>query len=549
MRHRTSAQARETDNRALIVRITNERRGNVKLQTTETTHLFDLLDVPGSAGRTAIVWNDEPITYEQLQLRAREMAAVMQRRGVGRGDIVTIVLPNAPSFVVAYFACWYLGAVANPFNTRLGASELREMVVHAGSKLLITGPTHAAVSSEALEMLSAPLPDQSTDVDYWELDCDEAVTAPGVHPGDSAGAIAGGGADAAVLIYTSGTTSAPKGVLLSHRNLLADAGGLADRLGIDRDYRTLCFMPLFHCNALIFSHLTSFTVGASVVLQRKFSVSDLWTQLESTRANSFSCPPTVLAMLLARTPADRPTPPELRFVKVGAAPLAESLAEAFEQRFGVPLIEGYGMTEGTATSVMHDPRLGRIPGTAGFPLRGQKLRIVDQDGNPLPPGELGEIQLAGPTIMLGYHRAPHLTEQAVVDGWLKTGDLGSMDASGNLSFAGRHKEIIIRGGENILPQVLDEVIEQHPGVRDGAAYGVPDPIWGEVPAVAVVSEGALDLTDLAAFVRARVADFQAPQSYRLVDVIPRNALGKVQRHVLQAGHGKTEEMTSIGEQV
>lgn len=514
-------------------------------------NLFGLLSDPSNAGKTALLWKGQQISYADLCESALRIAAELRDRGVKEGDVVTLLFPNAPAFVASYFACWHVGAIANPLNTRLPPSELAALISHAQSRLVVTGPTFAGTAAESIAPLQRDA-EQPGDghlgapkVAVWKFETEGLCPAPGAYQRRLE--MAAGGQRAAALIYTSGTTSAPKGVLLSHRNLLVDARGISSRLGIDDRYRTVCFMPLFHCNALIFSHLSTFCVGGSVVLLPKFSASGLWGEVQRSHAHSFSCPPTVLAMLLDRTPAQQPTPPSLRFVKVGAAPLPEALASSFEKRFGVPLVEGYGMTEGTATTVMHDPRIPRPTGTVGFVLEAQRVRIVDSKGCELGPGQVGEIQIGGETVMLGYYRDPERTASTIVDSWLRTADLGRLETDGYLRLTGRQKELIIRGGENIFPAALDQVLESHPRVRDGAVYGVADPIWGESPVAAVVPKPGLDIAELTRFVRERVADFEMPVDFRLVEEIPRNAVGKIQRHQLQQTHEDTAQFQEEGQ--
>lgn len=493
-------------------------------------NLFDLVERHEGV---ALIHHGREITYADLRHAATGLAGQLHRHGIREGDVVSLLLPNSPAFVVAYLACWYTGAIANPLNSRLSTLDLTDVVTHAGGRLIITGDTFGPVADTLAENCDASGGrTENRPVEVLRMPVEHAITGDPL-PGHSATPPrCGGGQAPAVLIYTSGTTSAPKGVLLSHNNLLADSTGIAERLGVGADYRTVCFMPLFHCNALIFSHLSTFVVGGSVVLLTRFSASSLLDDVESAAAHSFSCPPTVLAMLLERTDHERPAPHSLQFVKVGAAPLAGSLAASFEARFGISLIEGYGMTEGTATSVMHDPRLPRPDGTVGSCLAGQHIRIVDAAGQPLPTSSIGEIQISGATVMLGYHRDPALTEATVVEGWLHTGDLGHLDEHGYLRLAGRKKELIIRGGENIFPAALDEALQAHPHVAEGAVFGVPDPIWGESPVAAIVAKNALDLTELREFMRGRVADYAMPVEFHLVEQIPRNAVGKVQRHEL-----------------
>lgn len=510
--------------------------------------IFDLLGTRSSSTSTAIVWNGEPISYAALHTAADDIADELARRGVEHGDVVTLLFSNCPAFVAAYFACWRLGAIANPLNSRLSPTELSTLIDHAGSRALLYEEALEWLVRDSLHDLRDPALADAAQLRMqegalWRFERTGIEEPPTPRPRAEP---RGSGKQPAALIYTSGTTARSKGVLLSHDNILADAFGLSNRLGIDSQDRTLCFMPLFHCNALIFSHLSTFTVGGSVVLTRRFSASNLWDLIDAHGAHSFSCPPTVLAILLERTPPNRQTPTSLRFVKVGAAPLGDQLATSFEQRFRVPLVEGYGMTEGTATSTMHDPRLPRPTGTVGHALSGQRLRIVDADDNELPPDAVGEIQISGETVMLGYHRDPELTASTVIDGWLRTGDLGALSDDGQLRLTGRQKEIIIRGGENIAPIALDEVIGSHPDVVDCAVYGVPDPIWGESPAAAVVTKPTLDLDDLRRFVQERVADFEIPVVFTTVGEIPRNAVGKIQRHLLADSHPASDPLPTEG---
>ena len=503
-------------------------------------NVFDLLDMNVDFAETAMIWHDNPITYAELRDAALNVANTLKERGIGQGDVVSLLFPNSPAFVATYFACWYLGAIANPLNSRLPAGELGPLINHAQSKLVVTGPTFVDTARESTDLSQMARKQhissdpKGSSVSIWEFETEDLV----VSAGEDRSTMGPGGNQPAALIYTSGTTSEPKGVLLSHTNLLSDARGISQRLG-GGSRRTVCFMPLFHCNALIYSHLSTFCEGGSVVLLSKFSASGLWDDIERHGADNFSCPPTVLAMLLDRTPVDRPTPSSLRFVKVGAAPLPESLANAFERRFDISLVEGYGMTEATATTVMRDPELPRISGTVGPALNGQRIRIVDDTGSELSAHQIGDIEIAGDTIMLGYHRDPNRTSETVIDGWLSTGDIGCLEIDGNLRLTGRRKEIIIRGGENIFPSSLERILESHPGVIEGAVYGISDSIWGESPVAAVVPKPGLDLEQLAEFVRRRVADFEMPIEFRLMTEIPRNAIGKIQRHQLQRTHTHT----------
>lgn len=486
--------------------------------------------------KPAIFFEGATISYADLDDLANRFAHLFGALRLEVGDRVSMLMGNEPLTVAAYFGLFKTGIIANPINNRLSATEIEYILNHAGSKLLLTTPEFLPLAVESCQRLAekpqilllggeapaAPLP-----VLLEKFLYEQPVTARRVD-GIT-------GQTAAALIYTSGTTGRPKGVLLTHKNILTDAGMLAHGFRLKADHVTLCFMPLFHCNALIVSHLSSFTVHSSVVLCRKFSATQHWKLVADHGVKSFSAPPTVLAILLEREAEVRGLDIKLDYVKTGSAPLTVELAERFEKRFGRDLlIEGWGLTEGTATSTLNPMFAGgpRKIGSVGQAMPGQEIRVFGEDGRDLPAGQVGELVIRSETLMQGYFRDPEATAKTIKNGWLHTGDLGRMDKDGYVYLVGRKKEIIIRGGENISPLEVEEIIFRHPAVRDVAVGGMPDRIWGEVVVACVVPAYEVTSETLTEHCRKHLADFKIPVRFAFTDELPRNATGKVLRRQL-----------------
>lgn len=338
-------------------------------------------------------------------------------------------------------------------------------------------------------------------------------------------------ADPALLLYTSGTTGNPKGVVLSHANLVHAVRIVRSGFDIGPDDRSLCVMPLFHTNALMFSHLPFLATGATVILRKRFSASRFWDECLAHRANVASASPTILALLLeheAGAPACGRT--GLKYLKVASAPTPVELAERFEARFGKGLLlETYGLTETTAISTMNPLDGPRRFGSIGKALAPQELLILDEQRRPAPTGVAGELALRGPTIMKEYLKAPEHTRQAMHGDWFLTGDMAVADADGFVRIVGRKKEMILRGGENISPLEVEQAALEHPAVREAAAVGLDDAIWGETVGLAVVAAGPIDAQELLDFCSTRLSAFKLPQRIAFVEQLPRNAMGKVLR--------------------
>lgn len=494
----------------------------------------DLLNGP-RAGGTAIDFEDAPWTHAELDGLSNRFTRFLQSIGLHRGDRVSLLVGNEPALVAAYFGAFRAGAIANPVNTRLTPPEIAYVLNHAGSGCVIVSADLLPVLKTTLPLLdqrpkvlvlgAIQPPDFAAHVEADLFACDAGPVSAGPLGAD----------DAALLIYTSGTTGNPKGVLLTHGNVVAATQIVARAFDITPQDRTLCVMPLFHTNALMFSHLPFLYAGATVVLRRRFSASMFWEECRKSSATSASASPTILALLLAHEAKGPPRGKTgLRYLKVASAPTPVELAERFEARFGAGLLlETYGLTETTAISTMNPLRAARKFGSIGQVLAPQELRILDDDGQAVATGCTGEIGLKGPTVMREYFRDPDNTRRAFVAGWFRTGDMGRMDDEGFVFIVGRKKEMILRGGENISPLEIEQIACRHAAINEAAAVGLPDPIWGEVVGLCVVAAEPVTDEEVIAFCREHLSAFKVPERIAFIEELPRNAMGKVVRGSLR----------------
>lgn len=476
-------------------------------------------------GDTAIEAEDRSWTYGELDDLASRYARRFASLGLAPGDRVSFVCGNDARLVAGYLGCFRARLVANPINNRLLPEEIAWIVGHAESRCVVASEEHVEVVGMSLALLQAKPP-------LLVLGRDDAALPPaGPLEGDPPHP-----SDGALLIYTSGTTGRPKGVLLTQANVMAGIEYVSRGFEMRPGDRTFCVMPLFHTNGLMFSTLPFLLAGGTVVLRKRFSATQFWKQVRESNVTTASVSPTILAMLLEHEAAAPPASEiGLRYIKVASAPTPVELARRFESRFGEGLLlETYGLTETTAINVWNPLHGPRKHGSIGVPLAPQEARIVDEDGRELPRGSVGEIEIRGATVMKEYFRDPANTAKAMRGGWLRTGDVARMDEDGFIFIVGRSKEMILRGGENISPLEIEEVAVKHPAVREAAAVGVPDRIWGETVGLCVVARAPVSEADLVEFCKAHLSPFKVPQRVVFVDELPRNAVGKITRNALRA---------------
>lgn len=492
----------------------------------------------------AIFFEDQTIRYGQLYADIERFAHALKAEGVQPGDCIALFLDNCPAFVVAYLGTQLAGGIVVLVNTQYRQVELHHILNDAGVRLCVTN----RMGREDLEGLTLPTLTKIVIVDnsgephpewpgnivsftnFVEQGSQRMLNspqAPLVMPAPDAPALIG---------YTSGTTGRAKGALLLHRNLIANIAAITEAWRWMNNDRLLLTLPLFHAHGLMVGMHGTLYNGASVVLRRKFDATDVLTTLHNdANISLFFGVPTMYIRLLAEAERQGAPAQRLRLFVSGSAPLSPQVFTNFERVFGQTILERYGMTE----TIMNltNPYLGeRRAGTVGGPFPGQEARIVDaQTRQPLAPGEIGEIEVRGPHVFAGYWNRPDATVEAFsADGWFKTGDLGWCSPDGYYTITGRARELIISGGYNIYPREVEDVLETHEGIAEAAVIGIPDTEMGEqVVAVVVLKQGHTPgATDIIAFCRQRLASYKKPRQVVFVDTLPRNALGKVQKHVL-----------------
>jgi long-chain acyl-CoA synthetase len=478
-------------------------------------------------------------SYRQFDSLVNQTANLLAGLGVKKGDMVGLLLPNCIEYVLFYFACWKLGAVAGPINAQLKGAEIKYILNNSEAVVLVTQssswPTVHAIGSELEFLEELVLIDERVEgtIDYRaELSRQSSQLSPTDLGLD----------DNAIIVYTSGTTGNPKGVLLTHGNLIANARQISHWLKFDQDDRFLGIMPLFHMNAVAVTTLTPLYVGASIVLSPKFSARRHWQIISEYGVTTFGSVATMLSMLLNTYPDGVPAgldTSRLKFAMCGSAPVPVPVMQQFEQRFNCPVIEGYGLSESTCRATFNPPDARRRLGSVGLPI-GNEVKIFDDADQELPPGQSGEIVLRGENVMRGYFKNPDATERAFRSGWFHTGDLGYRDADGFFYVVDRKSDMIIRGGENIYPREIDDVLYQHPAVKDAATIGVPDELYGEEVKAFVVLKDAVTCTEdeLMEFCRARLADYKCPKTIEFLDDIPKGPTGKLLKRELGKSRGR-----------
>ncbi len=476
-----------------------------------------------------LTWQGRTWTYAELQTAALSVAAGLRAWGLKPGERVALALDNGPEFVLTYLGVGWAGGVAVPVNTQYRAGELRHILSDAGAAFVVC-------SGQAVEEIAALRPDLP-DLRGWAV---VGAEHPDARPWASllappAELTLPDPASLALLVYTSGTTGRPKGVMLSHANLAANIQAVSEAWGWTAGDRLLLMLPLFHVHGLGVGLHGTLTNGASVDLRARFDALDALTTLAAGEASLFFGVPTMYSRLLAQAEA-RPDlrPRGVRLFVSGSAPLSPDVFQAFEGVFGQTILERYGMTEtGMLTS---NPLHGRRrAGTVGQPFPGQAV-LVGAPGQPAPAGQVGAVWVRGPNVFSGYWQNPAATRAAFEGEWFNTGDLGFLDEAGVLTLVGRARELIITGGFNVYPREVEETLLTHPGVAEAAVIGLPDPDLGERVVAVVVArpEGPTPTADeLMEFCRAHLAPYKKPRQIQFAASLPRNAMGKIRKDVLQ----------------
>jgi malonyl-CoA/methylmalonyl-CoA synthetase len=488
--------------------------------------------------KPCLLFEDESWNYARLRTEALRWAGAYRAAGVQPGDRVALFLENSPSFVTAYLGAHLAGAILVAVNTQYRQVELRHILSDAGVRLCVTDTPRRA----ELARVRADLPELTRVV---TVEVDDRMFLGRADPCEPK---APDPEDVALIGYTSGTTGRAKGAMLLHRNLAANAWAVTTAWGWTAADRLLLTLPLFHAHGLCVGLNGTLFVGATADLRRKFEAAEVLDALTGGEATMFFGVPTMYTRLIAEaekrgavSSAEGGRPRPLRLYVSGSAPLSVQTFEQFERLFGQPILERYGMTE-TIMNLTNPYHGERRPGTVGVPFPGQEARIVDvQTGQPIDDERPGEIQVRGPHVFKGYWRNPEATAEAfdpsgpLNGGWFNTGDLGWRSRDGYYTISGRARELIISGGFNIYPREVEEVLQSHPAVAEAAVLGLPDPDFGEqVVAALVLRPGAAATADeLVAHCRDQLASYKKPRQLFFVESLPRNALGKIQKHLLR----------------
>jgi malonyl-CoA/methylmalonyl-CoA synthetase len=450
----------------------------------------------------ALEWKGDVYTFGDIDARSNRMAHALQARGLQRGDRLGVYLANSIDFIDLYLASVKLGVIFVPVNILYRERELTHILGDAEPKLFVT--------DKELPSLRAEAAGQSSELPETPLDKESP----------------------AALVYTSGTTGVSKGAILTHNNFAVNAANLLEAWRITSQDRFLLALPLFHVHALGNGlHCWLFS-GCRMRLLERFEHEKAAAEFLAFRPTLFFGVPTVYVRLLQTPPnVAREIGRGMRLFVSGSAPLPAKVLEDFRTLFGHTILERYGMSE-TIMNISNPYDGERRPGSVGFPLPGVQTRILDEAGLEVPDGQTGELHLKGPNVFAGYWRREAATRAAFVDGWFKTGDLAQRSPDGYYTLCGRRSDLIISGGFNIYPREIEEFLMEQPDVAEAAVAGESDPVRGEVPVAYVVPRGECDTAVLEARCRENLASFKCPRRFVVVESLPRNALGKVQKHLL-----------------
>jgi acyl-CoA synthetase (AMP-forming)/AMP-acid ligase II len=476
-------------------------------------------------GRPALITGEDgsTLTHAQLAVRVETLAGRLAAAGVRRGDKVALVLPNGPEIVQLLLAIFALGAAAAPLNSAYTQGEFVFYLTDIAPRLAVLPASLPAAALGAAEECSVTVltTRPAEDGGPPELAAQGAeVTAQASFEGAQPD-------DVAIVLHTSGTTSRPKQVPLRQRNLMASVRTIGAHYQLGADDVSFCVMPLFHVHGLVASTFAALGAGGSVIVPRRLTPRRFWQQAREHSATWLSAGPTLHQMLLDAVDADG-APSSLRFARSCSSALSPALLDRAEQVYRVPMLEAYGMTEASHQMASNPlPPEPHYAGSVGVPT-GTEIGIAGRDGSLLPPGAAGEVVIRGPGVMTGYVANPAATEQAFYGDWFRTGDLGVL-RDGYLYLEGRLKEMILRGGENISPIEIEQVLLAHPAVRDAVCFGVADAKYGELVGAAVTLSADATTADLISHCREQLAAFKIPASIRVLPEIPRTATGKVQR--------------------
>jgi long-chain acyl-CoA synthetase len=476
----------------------------------------------------ALRLGERTLTYDELDRAARGVAGALRARGLAAGDKVALMVPNVPEFTIAYFGILYAGCTVVPLNVLLSAPEVTYHLQDSGARLLLAHPFFEKAAREGADAASVPVVSAGGEGAESLAEMLTADPIEGLHP------TAPG--ETAVILYTSGTTGKPKGAELTHSNLLLNCAVVVPKLiPAGPDDVALATLPLFHSFGQTCIQNAFLAMGATFSLLPRFTPEDAFAIMQRDRVTLFAGVPTMYFALLHHDGAEAYDISSLRFCMSGGAPMPVEVMKAFEKKYGVEVLEGYGLSETSPVASFNMLARPRKPGSIGYPVWGVEMSIVDADDRLLPDGETGEICIRGHNVMKGYLGRPEATAETLRGGWFHSGDIGVRDPDGSYRIVDRKKDMILRGGFNVYPREVEEVLYGHEDILEAAVLGVPHDSHGEeVKAIVVVKPGSeLDGETLIAWCKERLAAYKYPRLVEFRESLPKGPTGKILKRELR----------------
>jgi long-chain acyl-CoA synthetase len=476
-------------------------------------------------GHVALKLDDLQLTYEQLNGATMHLAGLLRSHGVDAGDRVGIMLPNVPYFPVCYYGVLRSGGIVVPMNVLLKRREVAFYLKDSGAKLLFAWHGFAEDAKGGADDAGA----ECILVTPGEFEQSVGAAEPDAGIADTADD------DTAVILYTSGTTGTPKGAELTHANLSRNAEGSRNLFGLGSEAMTLGALPLFHSFGQTCGLNATIGGGGTLTLIPRFDPGKALEIIQRDRVNIFQGVPTMYGAMLHYPDREQFDTSTLQLCASGGSAMPVELLRGFEEAFGCKILEGYGLSESSPVASFNHADRERKPGSIGTPIAGVRMRVVDEDGHEVAQGEVGEIVISGYNVMKGYWHRPDATVETIRDGWLYTGDMGYVDEDGYFFIVDRKKDMIIRGGYNVYPREIEEVLYEHPDVREAAVLGVPHDEYGEEVGAAVVLKDGADTTpdELRAFVKEQVAAYKYPRQVWIIDDLPKGPTGKILKREIE----------------
>ena len=473
----------------------------------------------------AVKLDDAELSYAMLDGATAHIAGLLAEHGFTPGDRVGIMLPNVPYFPVVYYGVLRAGGIVVPMNVLLKRREVQFYLEDSGAKLLFAWHDFADDAQGGADAAGA----ECLLVKPGEFEQQVGSASPDASVADT------GDDDTAVILYTSGTTGRPKGAELTHANLSRNAEGSRNLFGFDETAITLGALPLFHSFGQTCGMNATLGGGGTLTLIPRFDPAKALEIIQRDKVNVFQGVPTMYGAMLHLSGRDQYDTSTLEVCASGGSAMPVELLKGFEEAFHCKILEGYGLSESSPVASFNHADRERKPGSIGTPIKGVEMKVVDDDGNDVADGEVGEIVIKGHNVMKGYWERPDDTSETIKDGWLHTGDMGRIDEDGYFFIVDRKKELIIRGGYNVYPREIEEVLYEHPAVREAAVLGVPHDEYGEEVGAAVALKDGAEATpqELRDFVKEQVAAYKYPRQVWIVDELPKGPTGKILKREIE----------------